>query len=164
MAADWGEPMPGSPLQFIILLLAAAFAQAASEWTLTQATADPLLPVAPPEKNRVHPSPSGEVTPFPPEPGTPRFVLFNNIKTAERPRLVYIRVADQFEGAHTSEPTRVWGLNVLVHNPDMTGPRNPQNAGELGVCAGRCPGEMLISIYKMISGVVDYEPSARRWN
>jgi hypothetical protein len=102
-------------------------------WGVALAQADPLLPVAPLEPERVHPSLEGEIPPFPPQPGKRRFVLFNHVEIGRPPRLVYMLVPNEFYGGDPGEPTRVWGLSLLLHYPDMTGPRNAKNAGTLGV-------------------------------
>jgi len=103
----------------------------------------------PQEESRIHPSLTAEIPPFPPRLGARRFAIFDH-SYSPHPRLLYLLVPDQFAGPDPGDVTRVWGLNPLVHYPDMTGLRNPKNAGKLGVCAGGCPGEMLISIYNRI--------------
>ena len=115
------------------------------------AIADPLLSLTPLEPERVHPSMSVELPDFPAKPGTKRFVIFNNVLPAGRPgKALFLRVPREYAGEDSREPARTWGLNLLVHYPDMTGSGNPKNKGALGVCAGGCPGEMLISIYNEI--------------
>lgn len=113
----------------------------------TRTFADSLLQLAPLEQERVHPSLDVEIPPFLARPGTRRFVIFNNIIGLKPPLLLYLRVPDEFAGPDTVESTRTWGLNLLVHYPDMTGPGNPENTGKHWDCAGGCPGDMLISIY-----------------
>jgi hypothetical protein len=130
--------------------LLCAVAEAVVLWGVALAQADPLLPVAPLEPERVHPSLEGKIPPFPPQPGKRRFVLFNHVEIGRPPRLVYMLVPNEFYGGDPGEPTRVWGLSLLLHYPDMTGPRNAKNAGTLGVCPGGCEGDMLVSVYNDI--------------
>jgi len=124
--------------------------------------ADPLLGVVPLPPDRVHPSLTVKVPPFPPQPGTARYILFNDTLGPDRqPRALYLRVPHQFAGDDRGAPVRTWGLNLLVHYPDMTGPLNPNNAGKLGVCAGGCPGEMMVSIYNHIGNTFPFGPNIR---
>lgn len=92
-----------------ILLLITAVQAGVAAWMHSQALADPLLQVAPLDQERVRPSLKGKIPPFPPAPGTRRFALFNNVATLQPPRLVYMRVPEEFAGPDTSDPTRVWG-------------------------------------------------------
>jgi hypothetical protein len=116
-----------------------------------QSAADPLLSAVPLESERVQPSLDAKLPSFPAEPGTKRYILFNDTLPPGRPgKALYLRVPSEYAGDDSREPVRAWGLNLLVHYPDMTGPRNPINKGALGVCAGGCPGEKLISIYNKI--------------
>jgi len=118
------------------------------------AGADPLLQVAPLEPERIQPSLTAHVPVFPLEPEAARWIIFNNhIAPGHQPEALFLRVPREFAGSDPGEPVRAWGINLLVHYPDMTGPRNPQNRGKLGVCAGGCPGEMMISIYNDIGSI-----------
>lgn len=136
--------------QCLNVLLYVTSLQAAFTSSLGCLFADPLLQVAPFEQERVAPSLKGELPPFAPKAGARRFAIFNHLGRAQSPHVVYMYVPQEFTGADTTDPTRVWGLNLLVHYPDMAGPGNPHYAGKLGVCAGGCPGEMLISIYNYV--------------
>lgn len=101
--------MPNVAAQFIFALLVVGQIVCPA-----RAFADPLLQIAPIEHERGRPSPSVEIPPFPTGPGTRRFVIFNNVPSLES-RLLYLRVPDEFAGPDTAEPTRMWGLNLLVH-------------------------------------------------
>jgi hypothetical protein len=120
--------------------------------------------VSPLDPERGYPTTAPRLPPFPAEPGTKRYIVFNNhIAPGQQPEALYLRVPLQFAGDDAGEPVRAWGLNLLVHYPDMTGARNPQNIGRLGVCAGGCPGEMMISVYNDI-GSIAFGPELRLKN
>lgn len=114
------------------------------------AIADPLLRDVPLEESRVHPSLSGTIPDFPSSDGSYRLAMFNESKRDNPPRAIYFRVPEEFMIADRLKVYRVWALNLLVHYPEMTGPRNPVNRGKIGVCPGPCPGDMLITIANRI--------------
>lgn len=113
---------------------------------------DPLLRVAPIEAERDHPTSTFDLPPFPPEPHTRRFILMRYLHPiGGPPKAVYLRIPERYLGADTSEPTRAFGVALLVKYPEMTGPHDPENVGKLLECSGPCPGIMLVSIYNKIN-------------